>query len=177
MKNLLIWFFVLTAGCQICLGEDANLPCRFTEDYRQCFLYVATNIAIIKSTRTELDDSYKTYFSVSYANWMGVPDAADSTGDRDVGDMISSPKQIGMDNERKWLLASGQDFDFHKWVATNLVVLIHLPVNKVYSASDMASLKINLKAEGIAIPPIALEPVEVFFDRQLVSRLTPNMRR
>jgi hypothetical protein len=69
------------------------------------------------------------------------------------------------------LLVSGLDFNEKTLVSSNRVWLISLDTEAVYSAKDIESLKSEMKTNKVVLPSIDIDPIEVFFDRQLISHL------
>jgi len=153
-------------------GKGDNLPIHCSADCSGIYLYLTKGIAISKRTAVEGDGVARTYFTVGTAHWVGQPEYADETGDELITPLIDFPVQGGMSEDKKWLVIEGKSYIDHTPDTTNAVAVVELKSGKVYSGHSLAAVEQQAGIMPSSFAPDFLAPVEVFFDKELISRLT-----
>ena len=163
---LVVAFFLCELAC-----FAGTLPIRHSGDFTAIYIYLSKDVAITKSTTTDGDGVTRTRFNTGKAHWFGEPELAELTGDVMDSNFIDTPKRIGMSDDGVWLIIMA---DTHNSTTQNVstnVCVVSLSNGEHHFGDTLqdAAKQFKMKPEDLA--SIKLEPIQVFFDRQLFSRL------
>lgn len=163
-------FSVLVYAPTGCHNNSAALPCRFSSDLTECYIYLAKNIAIHETTSTNVS-KVTTHFAIVKAHWLNAPELANTTGDVTDENIVSTPDRVGTDERGKWLVIEKQSDLIG---AKSGAWAIFLPTEKVYSAENLAALEQQFKTNHVDFPRFRLEPMEDFFEERLTKHFNPK---
>jgi hypothetical protein len=151
-----------------CMGQVTVF--RHSADYSQLFIYLGKDIAISKATQPKAFDESKTYFSIGKAHWAGEPELAQFTGDAFYNDIESNPEKIGISADNQWLIVKGKKYNESKQQYDQIIHVVRVETGENWANDNVTALQNDLKGR-VDLQSIKMEPVEVFFDRMLITYL------
>ena len=169
MKNLII-VILLLLGLFSCSADEPLFPVHHSADFSVIYIYLSQNLAIAKSTQLEGDGKEKTFFHFGMSKWMGESEYADDPGDNISKSLIDYPTYAGASEDGKWLIIEGKNQAGFTTTLTNCACAINPTSGNYYISRDIATLEQQVQAKPSSFK-LKLQPVEVFFDRELISRL------
>jgi hypothetical protein len=166
-----VWL-VLLVGC----ATSQSLPYHHSEDSAthstSQFLYLSQVVAICKHTTVIGDGTVQTSYGLGRVRWE-QPELDSDTGDRFDVQIAGSLKRVGLSADGNWVVVESQDFDWSTRKPFARIAAVSLRSGNVQSASDIASLQLDIGATPV-LTGIRMEAVEIFFDRQLALRLSKS---
>lgn len=177
MKNLITVLTLLSLSTlKVVAAEDA-LPMRFSGDYSLFCLYLSKDLALIKHTFSYADGRDVTSFAIVKAHYVGPPDNADITGDTSDKIIAIGVKRICLDDSQKLIFVVAEEANSNTAGKKNTNLAISVTTGTVYTEADLSVEKDKLKIKWPANGLGQLEPVQIFFDKTVVSRLDPLHRK
>jgi hypothetical protein len=79
-------------------------------------------------------------------------------------------KRVGRAADGRWLVAESEDYDWEKHKPVAYVTALELSSGAMHSAADPEALQ-QAVGNSFVVSTAKLEPVEYFFERELILRL------
>jgi hypothetical protein len=169
--RITFWLSLLTIAASSCRTPPpppAPLPVRFADNYQVQVVYLSPTVALARTLKVVGNDT-QAFFALGRAHWE-PPALTSDTGDHFEDKVKGTISRVGLTASGAWLLAESEDYDFEKHKAVAYVTAVQLASGKLHSAGDATALRRELNND----PDLAtakLEPVELFFERALITRL------
>jgi len=164
------WFAgVVALGCAT---STQDLPYHVSDDFQTQVLYLTKVVAMAKHLSVYPDGDSRTSFTLGRAHQEDAELASD-TGDRFDQSVRGLIKRVGTSTDGRWLLAESEEYDWENRTLVTYATAIELSSAQFHSARDGAALG-KLVPGGVA--STKLEPVELFFDRCMISRFHLSFR-
>ena len=152
-----------------CSCRTPPLPCRIGDDFQTQVVYLSPRVAISRHLNVFANET-QSFFTLGRVHWE-KPERASDTGDRFDDWVRGTITGVGESPDGRWLLVESEDYDWEKHKPLSYATAIQLSTGVLHSANDRAELGRQMGNVEV-ITRMKLEPVDYFFERQLLARLT-----